>query len=163
MNEPRLAATLRALGAGGVEFILVGGLAAVLNGAPINTFDIDIVHSRAPENITRLLRVLESLDAIFRLQPERRLRPSEGHLAGSGYLNLITQFGLLDVLCSVGRNLCYEDLLPHSVDTDLGEGMAVRVLDLETLIALKEKIRGEKDLVVLPILRRTLEERRKQP
>jgi hypothetical protein len=48
MPERKLIATLRALHAGGVEFILVGGLAAVLQGAPIDTFDIDVVHSRDP-------------------------------------------------------------------------------------------------------------------
>jgi len=45
---------LRSLFEGGVEFILVGGVAAVVRGAPINTFDVDIVHSRSPENVARL-------------------------------------------------------------------------------------------------------------
>jgi hypothetical protein len=44
---------------------------------------------------------------------------------------------------------------------DIGEGIHVRVLDLETLIAIKEELAGEKDRAMLPILRRTLEERRK--
>ena len=46
------------------------------------------------------------------------------------------------------------------VEAALGEGATVRVLDLETLIAVKEEIGGEKDRAVLPILRRTLEESR---
>ena len=48
-------AALRSLCEHGVEFIVVGGLAAVLNGAPVNTFDVDIVFSRAPLNIARIL------------------------------------------------------------------------------------------------------------
>jgi hypothetical protein len=44
---------------------------------------------------------------------------------------------------------------------DVGEGILVRVLDLETLIAIKEELGGEKDRAVLPVLRRTLEEKRK--
>ena len=40
-------------------------------------------------------------------------------------------------------------------------GDMIRVLDLETLIAIKESIGCEKDRAVLPILRRTLEEKRK--
>jgi hypothetical protein len=36
------------------------------------------------------------------------------------------------------------------------------VLDLETLIAVKEELGGEKDLAMLPILRRTLEESRRR-
>ena len=39
-----------------VEFILVGGLCAVIHGAPIVTMDMDIVHHREAENIERLLR-----------------------------------------------------------------------------------------------------------
>ena len=61
MPEPELTATLRALHDGSVDFILVGGLAAVLNGAPVNTFDVDAVHSREPANIDRLLTVLNAL------------------------------------------------------------------------------------------------------
>ena len=49
-------AALTALSEGGVSFIVVGGPAAVLNGAPVNTFDLDIVHARDEENIARLLR-----------------------------------------------------------------------------------------------------------
>ena len=158
-NKP--AAILRALRDGGVEFILTGGVAAVLQGAPINTLDVDVVHFRTVSNIERLLGVLESLDAVFRVQPERRLKPTASHLAGSGHLNLITRYGPLDVLGTIGRDLAYEDLLPHSTEMDIGGGAQIRVLDLETLIAVKEAIAGEKDLAVLPILRRTLEERKK--
>jgi hypothetical protein len=140
---------------------VVGGLAAVLNGAPVNTFDLDIVHSREPSNIARILQVLETLDAVFRMQPERRLRPTASHLTSSGHLNLITQCGPLYVLGTIGRNLDYRDLLPHTIELEIGSGLHVRVLDLETLISLKENLAGEKDLAVLPILRRTLEEKRK--
>jgi predicted nucleotidyltransferase len=160
MQELRPTATLRALHDAGVGFILVGGLAAVLNGAPVNTFDVDIVHSRDTANVARILPVLEALDAIFRMQPERRLRPNASHLASAGHLNLITRYGPLDLLGTIGNNLSYEDLVPRSVELDVAEGLRIRVLDLETLIAVKEELRGEKDLAVLPILRRTLEEKR---
>jgi predicted nucleotidyltransferase len=159
MQELRPTATLRALHDAGVGFILVGGLAAVLNGAPVNTFDVDIVHSRDTANVARILPVLEALDAIFRMQPERRLRPNASHLASAGHLNLITRYGPLDLLGTIGNNLSYEDLVPRSVELDVAEGLRIRVLDLETLIAVKEELRGEKDLAVLPILRRTLEEK----
>jgi len=162
MQELRPTATLRALHDAGVAFILVGGLAAVLNGAPVNTFDVDIVHSRDTANVARILTVLEALDAIFRMQPERRLRPNASHLASTGHLNLMTRYGPLDLLGTIGSNLAYEDLVSRSVELDIGEGLRVRVLDLETLIAIKEELGGEKDRAVLPVLRRTLEEKRKQ-
>jgi hypothetical protein len=45
--------------------MVVGGLASVLNGAPVNTFDIDLVHSRNDTNIARLLQVLEERSIAF--------------------------------------------------------------------------------------------------
>jgi hypothetical protein len=162
MPERKLIATLRALREGRVEFILVGGLAAVLQGAPVDTFDIDVVHSRDASNVARLHPVLEALDAVFRIQPERRLKPDASHLASAGHLNLITRYGPLDLLGTIGSDLGYRDLLPHSVDLEIGAGLRIQVLDLETLIALKEELAGEKDRAVLPILRRTLEEKRKR-
>ena len=161
LEKGRLFRTLRALHDGGVDFIVVGGVAAVLDGAPITTFDLDVVHSRSEANITRLLAVLDELDAVDRIQPERRVRPSASHLASAGHQNLITRCGPLDLLGTIGRNLGYDDLLPHSFSMNVGEGTLVRVLDLETLIAIKEELGGEKDLAVLPVLRRTLEEKRK--
>ncbi len=161
MPEHKLIATLRALHDGCVEFILVGGLAAVLNGAPVDTFDIDVVHSRDPANIARLQIVLEALDAVFRIQPERRLKPNASHLAAGGHLNRLTRYGPLDVLGTIGRNLGYAELLAHSIDLDITDGVRIRVLDLETIIAIKEELGGEKDRAVLPVLRRTLEERRR--
>src|SRR5215472_16793994 len=140
MRKRRFSATIRALREGNVDFILVGGLAAVLNGAPVDTLDIDVVHSRDSTNIDRLLAALELLDAVFSIQPERRLKPSASRLDGSGHLNLITRLGPLDVLCTVGENLAYEDLLPRSHDVELAGGLRVRVLDLETLIAIKESV-----------------------
>jgi predicted nucleotidyltransferase len=162
MPERKLIATLRALQDGGVEFILVGGLAAVLNGAPVDTFDIDVVHSREAANVDRILPVLEALDAIFRMQPERRLKPNASHLASPGHLNLMTRYGPLDLLGTIGRDLGYQDLISHSAELAISEGLRIRVLDLETLIALKEELGGEKDRAMLPILRRTLEEKRKR-
>lgn len=161
MSERKLFATLRALLEGDVAFILVGGLAAVLQGAPIDTFDIDVVHSRNPANIAQLLVVLDALDAVFRTQPERRLKPNESHLASPGHLNLITRYGPLDILGAIGRDLGYPELLPHSAELEIGEGFKVRVLDLETLIRVKEQTSGDKDRAVLPILRRTLEEKQR--
>jgi hypothetical protein len=141
---------------------LVGGLAAVLNGAPVNTFDVDVVHSRDVADVASMLPVLEGLDAILRMQPERRLKPNASHLASAGHLNPITRYGPLDLLGTIGRDLGYQDLVPRSVELDIGEGLRIRVLDLETLIAIKEELAGEEDRAVLPILRRTLEEKRKR-
>jgi hypothetical protein len=161
MPEDDFPKALQALCDGGVKFVLVGGLAAVLNGAPIHTYDVDIVHSRDEENLAKLLQVLRSLDAIYRMQPYRRFKPDLSHLRSPGHQNLITSRGPLDVLGTIGRGLSYDDILPHTIEMEVAEGLRIRVLDLATIIALKEELRGEKDLAVLPILRRTLIEKQR--
>jgi hypothetical protein len=98
MQESKLIATLLTLYECRVQFVVVGGLAAVLNGAPVQTYDIDIVYSRDQANIDRLLKFLQEIDAIFRIQPERRLRPAESHLSAGGHVNLLTTLGPLDLL-----------------------------------------------------------------
>ncbi len=153
---------LRTLARHGVEFIVVGGVGATLQGAPLNTYDLDIVHSTEPANVARLLAALRELDACYRLQPERRLQPDESHLTSTGHQLLLTKFGPLDVLGSIGRGRRYSDLLPHTREMEAGEGAHVLVLDLETLIATKEETGQEKDLAALPVLRRTLEETRRR-
>jgi hypothetical protein len=145
-----------------VDFIVVGGIAAVLEGVPVNTFDLDIVDSRKPDNIGRLLAALDFLEAIYRMQPELALKPGLSHLASPGHQLRTTRFGPLDILGTIGRSRGYGDLLPHTHELEVGEGLRVRVLNLETLIAVREEVAGERDLAVLPIMRRTLEEKRRR-
>jgi hypothetical protein len=61
-NAADLHALLAKLFDAGVEFIVVGGAAAVIHGAPIITNDLDIVHRRTPENVARLLELMLHLD-----------------------------------------------------------------------------------------------------
>ena len=109
----------------------------------------------------RVLTALADLDAIYRAQPDLRLRPNASHLASAGHQLLITRLGPLDLLGSIGEGRAYADLIGHATTMDIGSSLRIRVLDLETQIAVKEEVGAEKDLAVLPILRRTLEERRK--
>lgn len=145
-----------------VDYIVVGGVGAVLQGAPVSTLDLDIVYSLESENLPRLIGALEDLDAVYRVQPERRLQPKTSHLAAGGHNLLITRFGPLDLLGNIGNGRSYPDLVSHTSAMDLGDGLTVPVLELETLIAVKEEVGGEKDRAMLPVLRRTLEELRRR-
>ena len=163
MDSPSLdfLALLRTLTDHGVDFIIVGGVSAVLHGAPITTFDLDVVHARTPENISRLLAALKGLDACYRASGDRRLQPEAEHLASPGHQLLMTRLGPLDLLGTIGTDHDYEDLSNHVVEHEVS-GLRLHVLDLETLIKVKEEVGFEKDRAVLPILRRTLEETRKK-
>jgi predicted nucleotidyltransferase len=161
MDRARYADVLRRLAANEVEFVVVGMMAGVLRGAPVLTVDLDLVHRRSAPNVSRLLQVLRELDATYRHDP-RRLRPAESHLMSAGHQLLSTTHGDLDCLGSVGDGRTYEDLLAGAPELDLGEGLAVHVIDLPTLIDLKEKAGRPKDLAALPVLRATLVETRRR-
>lgn len=143
-----------------VAFVIVGGAAALLQGAPINTFDIDILYARDEENIERLLAALDAMDAIFRGDlANRRMKPNATHLRSLGHKLLHTKFGQLDVLGSIEEAMAYEDVLGDVKRLDLG-GLEVQVLGLERLIEVKQKTGRAKDLAMLPVLRAVLERSR---
>lgn len=142
---------LRRLADAGVEFIVVGGAAAVLHGAPITTEDLDIVHRRSPENVARLRTLLDELGAHVRELANRRLPPQESALLGEGHVLLSTRLGPLDCLGTLIDGRGFEELVSHS-ESIKDEGIEFLVVDLPTLIELKTKTGRAKDRLMLPVL-----------
>jgi hypothetical protein len=155
-------AILRILAERGVEFIVVGGVAAVLQGAPVATFDLDVVHSKAEDNVRKLLQALAVLKASYRLPGKLNLKPDFSHLASPGHQLLITRFGPLDLLGSIGAGHEYGELLSKSIPIRIGAGLAVPTLTLSAVIQSKEETGQDKDLAALPVLRRTLKEKERK-
>ena len=62
----------------------------------------------------------------------------------------------------IGKSHTYEDLSPETAEIEAAPGIAVRVMNLEQLIAIKAELQDEKDLAMLPVLKRTLEEKRRR-
>jgi predicted nucleotidyltransferase len=142
---------LTALMEGDVEFILVGGAAALIHGAPITTQDVDIVHRRDPANVARLLAVLERLDASILDLARRRLRPTAQGLEASGQMLLTTRVGRLDTLGVLHDGRGYDELIAHTDVVDF-DGRELRIIDLETLIEIKSSTGRAKDRLAVPIL-----------
>jgi hypothetical protein len=161
MRQARFADILRLLATNEVEFIVVGMTAGILQGAPVTTIDLDLVHRRSPENVARLLHVLAELDAVYRHDP-RQLRPQESHLTSPGHQLLTTTHGDLDCLGAIDQGRGYEELLADTVEMRLSGVVAIRVLSLSALIEAKERAARPKDLAALPVLRATLEEQKKR-
>jgi hypothetical protein len=149
---------LRSLVEGKVAFIVVGGVAAVLEGAPISTFDLDIVYSLEDENVARLAAVLGELNAVYVDPGGRNIHPTVHHLEGGGPHLLRTRHGRLDVMGSIGNARAYPDLVPRS-RVRMVRSLEIQVLCLETLIASKEAADRPKDRAVLDLLRETLAQR----
>lgn len=161
MSHPKqadLAALIDALLDAGVEFIVVGGTAAILHGALAATQDLDIVHRRTTENVERLKRVLDHLDAYIREPGSRRLRPTAADLIAGGQLNLTTNLGPLDPLGALHDGRGFDELLPHSEVMEDGS-RRIRVIDLPTLIEIKGDAGRAKDKLALSLLLARLRER----
>jgi hypothetical protein len=158
MDEPRsvkFLGLLRALLRHGVDFFVVGGVAAQLEGAPILTFDLDVLYDKSPENLARLLAALRELKARYRDPAGRHIEPDAEKLATLRLHLLLTELGPLDVLGSIGNGLTYQDLVGRTIPYQLGESQ-VRVLELAAVIETKEQANRDKDRATLPVLRQTL-------
>jgi hypothetical protein len=159
MSAPAdLATLLERLAASGVELILVGGLAAVAQGAPIATFDADIVHRRTEDNVDRLMACLLEIGAHYRGRPPPPLLPDRQALFGPGHSLLATRLGQLDVLGAIEEGRGYEDLLPDAVTIPMG-AHPLRVLSLEAIVRLKRTSTHPKDKLRMPILEAVLRRR----
>jgi len=152
----RLTSILGVLLDEGVEFVLVGALAAVAQGAPLTTHDVDIVHARTPVNLDRLMAALTKVNSRYRGRAaDSPLPPDRVALAGKGHSLLTTDLGPLDYLGAIEEGRDYETLVPLSVVVDL-DGHQLRFLGLQTIVALKRKSTSPKDRLALPVLEATL-------
>ncbi len=76
-----LSALLKGLKEASVDFILVGGVAAVAQGAPVTTVDLDIVHRRNKDNIKKLSAFLQSINAYQRRPDDKIVKPDRRQIA----------------------------------------------------------------------------------
>jgi hypothetical protein len=145
-----------------VEFVVVGGVSAVLQGAPIVTVDLDLCYLRSADNLTRLAAALAPL--------RPRLRGLPSHLPAAfdeRALQLGTNFTLaigdedLDLLGEMSAIGGYAEIIGHAKEIAIGQ-FTVKVLPLEQLIATKEAAGRPKDLAVLPVLKATLQLQQQQ-
>jgi hypothetical protein len=141
----------------GVDYVVVGGVAAVLQGAPVTTFDIDTLVKVDAANADRLLAVLTALEARYREHGE--LRPTRDDLLAGGHLLLMTNSGPLDVLGFIGGGKRYEDIVDATATIAVGD-LSVRVLGIEALIEEKKALGRDKDLAVIRLLEAVLRRRR---
>ncbi len=148
----------------GVRYVLIGGLAAVLQGSPLATFDADICPARDSDNLRRLAGALEELEARIRTPDtaEGVGFPREpSFLANVDVLNLVTRVGDLDLSFRPSGTDGFEDLAARSIAIGI-KGLQVQVAALQDVIRSKEAANRPKDQRTLPLLRQLLEEIRKR-
>jgi hypothetical protein len=141
----------------GVAYVVVGGVAAVLQGAPVTTFDIDTLVKVDAENADRLIAALAALEARFR-EHGKPIQPTREDILAGGHLLLMTNSGPLDVLGFIGQAKRYEDVADAVETIDVG-GLPVRVLSVEALIEDKKALGRDKDQAGLRLLEALLRRR----
>ena len=150
-----------------VRFVVIGGIAAALQGSTTLTADLDILYDRAGDNIGRLARSLSALGAVRRDLPTGVTAPVDERALRNG-LNVLlsTSAGDLDCLAETpsGR-FTYAQVAPTSERLRVDRGLEISVASLDELIRMKRATGREKDRVEVEILAALRDERaqRKSP
>ncbi len=143
----------------GVAYVLIGGLAATLYGSPYITSDVDIVPQESRTNLEHLSAALEAIHARIRVADEEGVpfRHDAATLSQVRVWNLTTDLGDLDITFVPSGTRGYDDLVREVNRIRLGN-VEVPVASLADVIRSKEAAGRDKDRLVLPVLRRILDE-----
>ena len=151
---------LRRLAEADVEFVLIGGYAAVMHGSAYVTNGVDVCAVLSPDNIEKIRRALADLNPVHR-QSHRRLSFREVPAPGQSLQNLYleTTDGIVDIITSVLGVGDFARLRERALRAEVF-GVSCAVISLEDLIAAKEALGREKDLLTAKELRAIAAKRR---
>ena len=145
--EFRLGELLRRLVDGEVDFVVIGGIAAIAHGSPQVTQDLDIAYSTDETNLERLGSVLVELGASLRgVTDDIPFVPDGQTLRHTRMLTLDTREGPLDLLAEPEGAGSYAGLRANAIEATVS-GATVRIAGLEDLLAMKKAAGRPKDRV----------------
>jgi hypothetical protein len=143
--EFRPRALLSYLTTHGVDFVVVGGIAALLHGSDRNTFDLDICPAPVRQNLDLLGKALVQLDARLRgIEEDLPFVPDGESLARMQLLTLDTKLGPLDVLTQPDGAPSYPKLRRRAECLAIGSA-TVLVASIEDLLTMKRATNRDKD------------------
>jgi len=151
---------LATLGRHGVEFVVIGGLAATIHGSTLVTFDVDVTPRRSRDNLARLSEAMTELGARVRDDaggPGLPFNHDAASLDDAQMWNLTTDVGDLDLSFVPAGTRGFDDLVRDAVRVDIG-AVTLLVASLADVIRSKEAAGREKDRAALPLLRKLLAE-----
>lgn len=149
---------VRVLAAHGVDYVLIGALAARLQGFPRLTADADITPSRDPENLQRLTQALRELGARVHTEGVPEGLPfdcSAATLRRAEMWNLVTSAGRLALAFVPSGTSGYEDLVVGAVHFEVF-GVELLAASLPDIIRSKEAADRPQDRQDVPVLRELL-------
>lgn len=154
---------LAALEAERVRYVVIGGTAAVIRGAPYATFDLDITPARDVRNLERLATALRNIGAeVYGITEEVAVsfRLDGKTLANGSSWKFVTPHGEVDITLDPDGTQGYEDLVRDAATARVA-GLEVPVASLADVVRSKEAAGRDKDRIQLPLLRRVLEQSRR--
>jgi predicted nucleotidyltransferase len=154
LDQPtfKLGSLLRRLTEAEVDFVIVGGVAVVLQASPRFTRDLDVCYSTAQGNLERLAGVLANLGAMLRgVDEDLPFVPDARTLRQTQILTLSTREGDIDLLANPDGSPGYAALRRRADRMDL-DGLTVAVASIEDMIAMKRAAGRPQDLVDLESL-----------
>lgn len=156
---PDLLAFVRVLSDAGVDYVIVGGVAANIHGALRTTLDLDIVYSRSAANVAKLAHALSPYQPYLRGAPAGLpFVLDEATIERGLNFTLTTTLGDVDLLGEVTGGGRFEALIARAEPIEL-EQRRCWVVTLPALIALKRAAGRAKDRESLAELEALLEER----
>ena len=143
---------------GGVQFIIIGGVAARAHGSSRLTDDLDICYARDTQNLSRLATSLAPLKPYPRgAPPGLPFEWTVATLRAGLNFTLTTTAGGIDLFGEITGGGSFIDLLPHSLEITVFD-RSMRILDLPWLIRVKRAVGRPKDFEVIAELEALLEE-----
>jgi predicted nucleotidyltransferase len=147
---------LKVFNSSNVDYVVIGALAATLQGSPLRTDDIDICPADDFANLDRLAEALNLLEA-NEWDPRKEVAVGIEFTAETLQLDrlwiLVTKYGPLDLVFDPAGSGGYKDLSSSAITIEI-DGLQVRVAAIEDIIRTKEATGREKDRRQLPMLRR---------
>ena len=148
---------LKELVAGGVDFILAGGVACVLHGVERVTMDVDVAIYMGPINWDRLIRVMNKMGLVPRapVRPETLVDPKVRQAMVEEKQALVFTFvnpdePILQLDVFLRLELSYESLKPHVQWMEVG-GIRFQIISPGRLLALKKAIQPQRPKDLLDI------------
>lgn len=155
-----------ALARAGVDFVVIGGVAVVVQASPRFTRDLDISYATDSANLDRLGALLIAVGARLRgIEEDLPFTPDARTLRHAHMLTLSTRHGDLDLLVDPPGSSGYPALRRHADIVDL-DGHSVRIASLEDLIEMKRaagRPQDETDLESLEVARSRIRGTRHKP
>lgn len=138
-----------------VDFVVVGGVAAIYHASPYATFDLDICPSDDDANLERLSAALVELGARMRFtdEPEPlRIDFTPRVLRAAPFLNLETRWGPLDVIHRPAGATGFEELNRNAISVEL-KGLTIAVASRDDILKSKEILLRDKDRPTVRLFR----------